>query len=281
MVSTGTAGGQTATGEPLAVGVSGGAAGAGVPAIELRGVMKRYRLSRTGGGLKQFLLRLPRMLAGGGKGGEEAGSRTHTALAGVELVVRPGEAIGIIGRNGAGKSTLLGIMAGVLRPDAGVAVTRGRIAPLLQLGAGFHPDLTGVENIRLNGLLLGLTRREVDERMGEIIEFAEIGKFIEQPLSTYSTGMQLRLGFSVAAHIDPSVLLIDEVLAVGDAAFIEKCLGRISEFRRRGVTLVLVSHSPGAVARMCERAALLHEGRIVADGVPAEVFKEYHAITQG
>ena len=197
------------------------------------------------------------------------------ALRSVNLRVLSGETVGIIGPNGAGKSTLLSIAAGVCHPTEGSAVVRGRVAALLELGSGFHPDLTGRENIHLNAALLGYTRAQVRQRLEAIIDFAEVPEFIDEPLRTYSSGMMARLGFSVAIHLEPDILILDEVLAVGDQHFQHKCMDRIDEFRRNGRTLLFVSHSPGAVESLCRRAVWLEGGRIRRDGPAADVVAEY------
>ncbi len=190
------------------------------------------------------------------------------ALDDVSFEIRRGETVGLIGPNGSGKSTTLALIAGVLRAQAGTVEVCGRIAPLLELGAGFHPELTGRENIVLNGVLLGLTRREVLAKMDEVIAFSELEQFLDQPIRTYSSGMVARLGFSVAAHLDPEILLIDEVLAVGDLHFQAKCRVKINEFKRQKVTIVLVSHSTEEIRRLCDRVIWLERGKIVAQGEP-------------
>jgi ABC-type polysaccharide/polyol phosphate transport system ATPase subunit len=176
--------------------------------------------------------------------------QTFTALDGVSFEVPRGSTFGVIGENGSGKSTLLKLMAGITRPTRGSIAVDGRISALIELGAGFHPEISGRENVAINGIMLGLTRREVAERFDSIVAFAELERFIDAPVKTYSSGMYMRLGFSVAIHVEPDVLLIDEVLAVGDEAFTRKCLDKIGEFRRRGKTIVLVSHSLGLVEKM-------------------------------
>jgi len=197
------------------------------------------------------------------------------ALRQVSFQIRQGEIFGVIGRNGAGKSTLLKTMARVLQPTRGRMVTRGRVAPFLELGAGFHPELTGRENIFLNSALLGYSRKETLAHLDEMIEFAEIGDFIEAPIRTYSTGMVARLGFSVATTIRPDILLIDEVLSVGDASFQEKCIHRMNSFRDQGTTIVFVSHALETVKSFCERAAWLDQGTLQAIGPSDAVAQEY------
>jgi len=200
----------------------------------------------------------------------------YVALDDVSFDVGKGEAVGIIGPNGSGKSTAMGLIVGVLQPQAGqVEVAEGRLCPLLELGAGFHPDLTGRENIILNGILLGLTRREVLARMDAIEVFCELGQFLDQKLRTYSSGMVVRLGFSVAAHLEPDILVIDEVLAVGDIHFQAKCREKILTFRKRGCTIVLVSHSGADIQSLCDRAIWLSAGKIVEQGEPAKVWMRY------
>jgi ABC-type polysaccharide/polyol phosphate transport system ATPase subunit len=204
------------------------------------------------------------------------------AVSDVDIAIRQGEVFGIIGRNGAGKSTLLRLVAGVLRPTSGRVVVRGwPVSPLLEIGAGFHPDLTGRENVYLNATLLGHSKREVDERYAAIVDFAELAEVMEDPLRTYSSGMIVRLGFSVATAWDASVLLVDEVLAVGDEAFQKKCWRRIAEFRRQLATVVLVSHEMSHVLATCSRAAWLDGGRVRAIGDPESVVKEYVAAVAG
>ncbi|MBI3696165.1 MAG: ABC transporter ATP-binding protein [Acidobacteria bacterium] len=197
------------------------------------------------------------------------------ALRDVNLRIEAGEAVGIIGANGAGKSTLLSIVVGVTSPTEGTVIQRGRAAALLELGSGFHPDLTGRENIHLNAALLGYNRAMVQARLDSIVEFAGIPDFIDEPLRTYSSGMMARLGFSVAIHLDPDILVLDEVLSVGDQEFQKKCVDRIEDFRRQGKTLLFVSHSAGAVESLCRRAVWLELGRVRRDGPAAEVVAEY------
>lgn len=197
------------------------------------------------------------------------------ALDKINISVNQGEIFGIIGRNGAGKSTLLKVLARVLSPTEGRVWIKGRVYPLLQLGAGFHPELTGIENIYLNGTLLGRSRNDIREKIPEIIDFAEIGDFINAPLRTYSSGMMARLGFSVATAWIPDILILDEILSVGDAAFVQKCSDRMKLFRESGATVLLVSHSIDMVASMCQRAALLDHGKLITIGDAQEVSEEY------
>lgn len=197
------------------------------------------------------------------------------ALRDVCFRVPRGQALGIVGRNGAGKSTLLRLLGGVARADEGRIAIRGRLSGLLALGAGFHADLTGRENVFIDGVVSGLTRAEVAQRFDSIVDFSELREFIDSPLRTYSSGMQMRLAFSVAIHTEPDVLLIDEVLAVGDAAFQRKCLDRIAHFKRSGCAIVLVSHDANLVREMCDRALLLRGGAVSAYGKPDEVVTKY------
>ena len=243
------------------------------PAVQLEGVGVRYRVPLEEiASFKEFVLR--RMLHG-------IRYRELWALQEVDLEIRAGEIFGIVGRNGAGKSTMLKVIARVLRPTAGRVVVRGTVAPLLELGAGFHADLTGEENIFLNGSLLGYTRREIQDQFDEVIEFSELQDFIHLPIRKYSTGMVARLGFAVATMYRPDLLLVDEVLAVGDLRFQEKCLDRIHGFRERGTAILLVTHAVETIQEHCERAACLDAGRVAAIGPPAEVLDTYRACLTG
>jgi ABC-type polysaccharide/polyol phosphate transport system ATPase subunit len=197
------------------------------------------------------------------------------ALKDVSFRLEQGGGLAVVGSNGAGKSTLLSLVAGLARPNSGTVQVEGRIAPLLELGSGFHPDLTGQENITVNASLIGLTRKRTREVFDQIVEFSGIGDFIGEPLRTYSSGMVMRLAFSVAIHMDPEVLLIDEILAVGDAAFQQKCFDRIHEFRRAGKTLVCVSHSSGMVQHFCDQAIWLDHGELMMSGSLGEVAAAY------
>ncbi|HVV58036.1 MAG TPA: ABC transporter ATP-binding protein [Gaiellaceae bacterium] len=205
-------------------------------------------------------------------------TREVVALDDVSLRVEPGEALGLVGRNGSGKSTLLRIVSGIIKPTSGRMETTGRIASLLELGAGFHPDFTGRENVYLNGSIHGLSRARVREAMDEIVAFSELEQFIDLPVRTYSSGMYMRLGFAVAAHIQADVLLLDEVFAVGDEQFQRKCFGKIAEFKQRGGTIVFVSHDAQAVERLCDRAVLLRQGRVEFDGETVEAIGAYRRL---
>ena len=197
------------------------------------------------------------------------------ALKGVSFEVAEGESIGILGRNGAGKSTLLSLISGLARPDRGTVKVKGRVAPLLELGSGFHPELTGRENLLLNAALMGFTAKEIAGKQEEIIDFAGIEEFIDEPLRTYSSGMSLRLAFSIAVTVEPEILIVDEVLAVGDQAFTAKCLKRILEIRSRGTTFICVSHSAGMLESLCDRGLWLDSGQLVMQGKVKEVLTAY------
>ena len=198
------------------------------------------------------------------------------ALRDVSLAASPGEAIGVIGQNGSGKSTLLKLLAGIFRPTSGAIAIGGSISSLLELGAGFHPEFTGRENVYLNGAIFGLSHDYMARNMDEIVDFAELSDFIDQPVRTYSSGMYMRLGFSVAMHVNPDVLLLDEVLAVGDETFSKKCFGRIFDFKRAGRTIVFVSHDLNSVEMLCDRAVLLDHGRVASEGIVEDVVRAYH-----
>ncbi len=210
--------------------------------------------------------------------GRRAFHREFWALRDISFQVKRGESYGVIGPNGSGKSTLLEILTGLLQPSRGFARTRGRIAALLDLGAGFNPEFTGRENVFMNGEIMGLSRGYIEQNFARIAEFAEIGDFIDQPMKTYSTGMWVRLAFSAAIHIDPDVLVVDEALSVGDAIFASRCVRKFQELKDRGVTVVLVSHDLGLVKLICDRAMLLLNGRVQAEGTPDEVVNRYNAI---
>jgi ABC-type polysaccharide/polyol phosphate transport system ATPase subunit len=205
-------------------------------------------------------------------------TREVWALRDVSLTVDPGEAVGLVGRNGSGKTTLLKLVSHIFKPTAGRIETGGRVASLLELGAGFHPDFTGRENVYLNGSIYGLSRARVNELMDEIVAFAELERSIDLPVRTYSSGMYMRLGFSVAAHLQADVLLLDEVFAVGDEAFQRKCFGKIAEFKRRGGTIVFVSHDAQAVEMLCDRAVLLKQGEVAFDGKTREAIARYRQL---
>jgi len=238
--------------------------------ISVDNVTKEFQnLKRYGAGLKSLLLDPASVW-------QHVGDDRLPAVSGISFSVRAGEIFGVLGRNGAGKSTLLGLIGGMLSPTRGKVSVQGRVCPLLELGAGFSPDLTGRENIMLNGILLGMRRHEVLERSDDIIEFSGLRRVIDQTIKTYSSGMQIRLGFSIATHSNPDILLVDEVLAVGDAEFQEQCLALVGRLRSQGVTIVFVSHDLVTLESICDRAVWLDQGRLMAIGTPKEVIAEYH-----
>jgi ABC-type polysaccharide/polyol phosphate transport system ATPase subunit len=202
---------------------------------------------------------------------------TFAALTNLNVSVPRGQTLGVIGRNGSGKSTMLKLVAGITKPTSGSVKVNGRISALIELGAGFHPEISGRENVFINGIMLGLTKREVADRFDEIVEFAELKEFIDAPVKNYSSGMYMRLGFAVAIHVDPEVLLVDEVLAVGDEGFTHKCLDKFAEFKRRGKTILLVTHALGMVERFCDEALWLDAGRIKGSGDPKRIVAAYMA----
>jgi ABC-type polysaccharide/polyol phosphate transport system ATPase subunit len=236
--------------------------------IEIEDVWKKFPMRRDRPGFKEFLVNLPRVF-------NRNSNSDFWALKGISFRIEQGECIGIIGKNGAGKSTLLSLILGTIYPTKGNIKTFQKITPLLELGAGFHPDLTGRENILINGVLLGLTKDEVLKRMEEIIAFSEIGEFIDMPVRTYSSGMYLRLAFSVAINTDPKLLLIDEILSVGDEAFQKKSKDALLHLIKGGVTTILDSHQMSAVKEICNRAIWLDGGEIRGEGEPENVVKEY------
>jgi len=239
------------------------------PSIAVRDLSKSYRLVGTRSQfatLKSALLKRNLKLPA---------EESVPALKEISFVVDRGEAFGIIGRNGSGKSTMLKIISGILKPTTGTVAVHGRIAALIELGAGFHPEITGRENIYINGIMLGLTRREIDARFDRIVDFAGIGEFLDQPVKTYSSGMYVRLGFAVAVHVDPDILLIDEVLSVGDEEFSQKCIAKIQEMKYRGVTLIFVTHQLEQVRNLCDRALWLDKGEAEAIGDPVRVVDAY------
>jgi ABC-2 type transport system ATP-binding protein len=241
-----------------------------VAAIEVRDVSKRFRLYREKPtSIKQRLL------------STRSRAVEFWALRDVSFDVPQGSTLGLIGHNGSGKTTILKIIAGILRPTAGIVNQRGRLSALLELGAGFHPELTGRENVYLNASFLGLTRKDIDRTYEAIVEFAELEQFMDNQVKFYSSGMLVRLGFAVAVHVDPEVLLIDEVLAVGDEAFQAKCIGRVRDFQREGRTIILVTHALGRVTELCDRAVMLHHGAVHKEGTPEDVVREMRYVLLG
>jgi ABC-type polysaccharide/polyol phosphate transport system ATPase subunit len=244
-------------------------------AIQIRGVGKRYRIGKT----PSTTLReaLPELLHLGRREPVEE----IWALRDLDLTVAEGEVLGIAGSNGAGKSTLLRVLARITEPTTGSSRTRGRVGALLDVGTGFHGELTGRENVYVNGALLGLSRRAIRERLDAIVAFAEVERFLDTPLKRYSSGMQLRLAFAIAAEIQPEIVVVDEVLAVGDAEFQRRCLDRMSEMQQAGRTVIFVSHDAGTMAQLCSRVVWLDQGRIVADGPTREVLSAYLSAGEG
>ncbi len=237
-------------------------------AIEIKGLSKVYRLyDRPVDRLKEALLPFHKRY-----------SRDFYALRDINLSIKKGETVGFIGQNGAGKSTLLKVITGVLTPTCGTMEVRGRIASLLELGAGFNPEMTGVENIYMNGVVMGLSREEMDARVDDIIAFADVGDFINQPVKTYSSGMFARVAFAVNAFVEPDILIVDEALSVGDSFFQAKCMHKMKSLLDSGVTVLFVSHDWGAVKNLCQRAVLLNKGQIVLDGTADEAVEKYRAI---
>jgi ABC-type polysaccharide/polyol phosphate transport system ATPase subunit len=237
--------------------------------LKLEHVSKRYRIRREpeagadAGALARRLQALRRR------------SEDFWAVRDVSFEVERGEALGIIGHNGAGKSTILKLLSSITAPTSGEITINGRLSALIEVGSGFHPELTGRENIYLNGSILGMRRRRITEKLDSIVEFAGVRQFLDTPVKRFSSGMYVRLGFSIAAHLDPDILLLDEVLAVGDAAFQSKCLQRIGDLKRAGTTIVFISHDLSAVERLCDRVLLLRRGQIVTSGKPRDVIAEY------
>jgi lipopolysaccharide transport system ATP-binding protein len=245
-------------------------------AIAVDGISKRYRIGEfqaSYGTLRESLAR--RIKPPGGRHHHHRHHEEIWAVRDVSFEVPQGQVLGLIGRNGAGKSTLLKVLTRITNPTEGRAEIRGRVGSLLEVGTGFHPELTGRENVFLNGSILGMKRREIVRKFPEIVEFAGVEKFMDTPVKRYSSGMYVRLAFAVAAHLEPEILLVDEVLAVGDAEFQRRCLGRMQDFGASGRTVLFVSHNMQAVARLCERAILLDDGRVVRDGPSPEVVAQY------
>ncbi len=237
-------------------------------AIVAEGISKKFRMSQSRSSIKHRLARRA--------SGEQ--HQDFWALQPIDIIVEQGETVGILGHNGSGKSTLLKCIAGILTPTTGSVQVRGRVASLLELGAGFHPDLTGRENVFINAAFLGISKREIERRFDDIVGFAELESFIDQQVKYYSSGMFVRLGFAVAINVDPDILLVDEVLAVGDEAFQQKCLDRVAEFQREGRTILFVTHGAEHVRRICNRGLVLHHGELVADTAPGEairIFREH------
>jgi lipopolysaccharide transport system ATP-binding protein len=243
-------------------------------AIKVSTISKRYAI----GAHKDGSLR--GTLAGLVKGKNEKTTQEFWALKDVSFEIKTGDVLGIIGKNGAGKSTLLKVLSQITKPSSGKIEINGRIASLLEVGTGFHPELTGRENIYLNGTILGMTRKEVKEKFVEIVEFSGVQKFIDTPVKHYSSGMYVRLAFAVAAHLEPEILIIDEVLAVGDAEFQKKCMGKMKEVAGKGRTVLFVSHNLSAVASLCNKGIVLNQGSLEFTGSASEAINFYHAMTK-
>ncbi|BAO33089.1 ABC transporter ATP-binding protein [Serratia sp. Lou2A] len=238
-------------------------------AIEFKNVTKRYPLyHHIGSGIKELIFNPRRALS-------LLSGRSYLAIEDICFQVQKGESVALIGRNGAGKSTSLGLVAGVMKPSSGSVHVVGRVASMLELGGGFHPELTGRENIRLNATLLGLRRKELKQRLDKIIEFSELGEFIDEPIRVYSSGMLAKLGFSVITQVDPDILIIDEVLAVGDIAFQRKCIKTINEFKSKGVTILFVSHNLEDVEKICDKVIWIENHKMKAMGDAHSIISQY------
>jgi lipopolysaccharide transport system ATP-binding protein len=242
-------------------------------AISFKHITKRFPLyHHVRGGIKTFFLNLPKSLH------TFSHANSFLALNDVSFDLYQGEVLGIIGRNGAGKSTTLGLAAGVIAPTSGTVEVNGRVSPMLELGGGFHPDLTGRENILLNGVLLGLSRRQVRNKMQAIIDFSELNDFIDEPIRIYSSGMLAKLGFSVISQLEPEILIVDEVLAVGDAPFQSKCFSVIEGFKSKGVSMLFVSHNYGDIQRICDRVVWIHDHTVRREGPVVDILTEYQRL---
>ncbi len=242
-----------------------------VYSIEVNDIHKHYRIYKDKGKeLKERLLFFSRNKY-----------TQNKVIDGVSLKIKRGEAVGFVGHNGCGKSTFLKMLSRIIYPDKGEIVTRGRISGLIELGAGFHPDMTGRENIYTNASIYGLNKKEIDERLDKIIEFSGLGEFIDAPVRTYSSGMYMRLGFSVAINVDADILLIDEILAVGDGEFQVKCMNALREIKERGTTIIIVSHSLDQIEQLCEKSYWIHDGKVRMEGEPSAVHQAYLAATVG
>jgi ABC-type polysaccharide/polyol phosphate transport system ATPase subunit len=238
--------------------------------IKFENVTKKFSLLKQ----KTFKEFLPALFTG------KETKNEFIAFENINFEIEKGETVGIIGPNGCGKSTILKLVAGVMSPASGKVTVNGKISPLIELGAGMHPELTGKENIYLNATILGLSKKEIDRKYESILEFSELGEFINQPVKHYSSGMYVKLAFSVAIQVDPEILIIDEILAVGDAAFQPKCFAKMEEFKKRGTTILFVSHSLGQVEKFCTRAIYINNHHLIADGKPEKVCAQYLADLQ-
>ena len=252
-------------------------------AIKVEGISKKYKIGTAPGKFKYGMLRdqiaaIPKMLLG--RGEQQAANNYIWALKDVNFDLEEGHVLGIIGRNGAGKSTLLKVLSRVTEPTTGTVTVRGRVGSLLEVGTGFHPELTGRENIFLNGAILGMKRSEIESKFDEIVDFSEVEQFIDTPVKRYSSGMYLRLAFAVAAHLEPEILVVDEVLAVGDAEFQRKCLGKMNDVAAQGRTVLFVSHNMSAVLRLTQEAIVMQKGQLVLRGTTSEAVDHYLATGQ-
>jgi homopolymeric O-antigen transport system ATP-binding protein len=256
-------------------------------AISVQNLSKCYRIAHEHKTVKHYrtlrddLIALPRRLLGRLGANGQSTPETFWALKNVSFEVKKGEVIGVIGRNGAGKSTLFKILNRITEPTAGGADIYGRVGALLEVGTGFHPELTGRENVFMNGAILGMRRNEIREKFDEIVSFAGVENFLDTPVKRYSSGMYVRLAFAVAAHLEAQILLVDEVLAVGDAEFQKKCLGKMHDVSEAGKTVIFISHAMHAIARLCPRAIWLHNGTLIADGPAGDVMAQYASNPDG
>jgi lipopolysaccharide transport system ATP-binding protein len=248
------------------------------PILEIQSVSKKFRIHHEGGSYLSFRDRLSELV---NFKASRKSDEDFWALKDISFNVMPGESIGIIGKNGAGKSTLLKILSKITPPTQGKIISRGRIASLLEVGTGFHPELTGRENVYLNGSILGMRKKEINARFDEIIDFAGTEKFLDTPLKHYSSGMQLRLAFAVAAFLEPEILVIDEVLAVGDAEFQKKCLGKMEDVSKGGRTILFVSHNMSAVESLCSKSILLKNGQVTFNGYSTDAIQQYMNLMEG
>jgi ABC-type polysaccharide/polyol phosphate transport system ATPase subunit len=243
-------------------------------ALEMRGVSKRFRKGELYDSLRDAIPGIARKLLGR-KPNNKPNVREFWALRDINLDVKPGEVLGIIGHNGAGKSTMLKLLSGILKPTSGTIAVNGRLSALIEISAGFHPDLTGRENVYLNGTILGMNRTEIARRFDQIVDFSGLEEFLDTPVKRYSSGMHARLGFAVAAHVDPDILIVDEVLSVGDYSFQNRCVERMRQIIQGGAAVVFVSHNLNAVASLCSRLILLDHGQIIREGDPQDVIRAY------
>lgn len=235
------------------------------PIIKFTNVTKKFNLQSQ----KTFKEFLPALFRG------QQTRQTLTALKNINFKIYSGETIGIIGPNGSGKSTILKLIAGVMTPTSGTVTVTGKVSPLIELGAGFHPELTGRENIRLNAAILGLGQKAISQKMPQIIDFSGLTDFIDQPIKHYSSGMYARLGFSIAVHVDPQILIVDEILAVGDSQFQEKCFAKMEKFKKQGITIIYISHSLESIKNFCTKTIYLDKSKLISQGNPIKIIQQY------